>query len=87
MCVHEKMRIKKEKKSIRVFPNKPANPYIPRQYFFDRKKSEFKYMYCDINFSVKLHNVYNALNQWLLWNLITFCLRQCIYCMCKKHCL
>lgn len=30
MCVHEKMRIKKEKKSIRVFPNKPANPYIPR---------------------------------------------------------
>lgn len=28
MCVHEKMRIKKEKKSIRVFPNKPANPYI-----------------------------------------------------------
>lgn len=30
MCVHEKMRIKKEKKSIRVFPNKPENPYIPR---------------------------------------------------------
>lgn len=30
MCVPEKMRIKKEKKSIRAFPNKPANPYIPR---------------------------------------------------------
>lgn len=29
MCVHEKMRIKKEKKSIRVFPNNyPGNIFL-----------------------------------------------------------